>query len=140
MANQSMMNRIKENKRIFKIWASIAAVVWLISTILIFVVKRNTPEKQNIKTYWVSVIVLCFSIYSIFNAIKVTKEPGETKKFTTKGDLRGRHSIYIDLLGVSLAVMFIGVWWDKASLVFLVIPGYLLYYVVEKTLQWLRYQ
>jgi hypothetical protein len=137
MANTNAKTRIKDNMSIFKAWATIAAIVALITGFVVFYVRRNTPEKQHTISYSIGFIGAIACLVTIRNSIKVTKD--ENGKITTSGDLRGRHSIFIDLLGVCMLCQILSVWTKYALLSFLVIPIYLIYWAIKKLLQWLHY-
>jgi hypothetical protein len=68
--------------------------------------------------------------------IRVTIDP-QTKQLYTRGDLAGRTQSLTDIIGISLFVMFVGIWWEKAALFYLVIPVYLLYALITKCLPFL---
>ena len=141
MGNDSWKKRIQDNKKIYKIWVTFASVLTIISAILIFVVKRGQPEKQNIKTFVFSLIItlICGYYLSKF-AGTILDETKNGRVYKPAGDLRGKHSVLVDLIGISAFVSFIGVWWSKACLIYLVIPAYVIKYYVGMVLGWLRYK
>lgn len=135
-----MMNRIRTNEKIFGIWAAIASVVTIISMFCIFYLRRNNPAKQNIKTFGFATIVAFGCVIAIKRAIRVQSVvEGNSKKYVTQGDLKGRHAILIDLLGVSMFVQILAIWWSKATVFYLVVPGYIIYFFSKKLVQWLHY-
>lgn len=135
-----MKERIKDNNKIFRIWACIFVVVTSIVAFSVFYLRRGNPAKQNFKTFGFATIVGIGCLVAIFRAIAVKSVvENNSKKFVTSGDLRGRHAILIDLLGVSMFVQILAIWWSKATVFYLVVPGYIIFFYGKKLTQWLHY-
>jgi len=133
-----MKKRIKQNNTIILTWLCISVFFTALSAFLIFYTRRNTPKLQNRKTYYFGVIIMLVAFFLAYRSIRVYKNPND-KHFSTNGDLKTHGAVFIDLIGVSLLVQFVGVWWENAGWLFLVIPFYFIYYIVKKLLSWLRF-
>ena len=137
MANQNMMKRIKSNQNIFKGWAIVALVISLITGFVVFYVHRNNPPKQHSVSYILALIVGIGCLAIIKYSIRVTRD--DEGKLATTGDLRGRHAIFIDLLGISLLAMILSTFWKYALLAYLSVPIYIVCWIGKKIVQWLHY-
>ena len=137
MANQNMMKRIKYNKSRFNFWAVVALVVSLITGFVVFYVRKNDPQKQHTVSYVIALIVAAVSLYVLWRAIAVKRD--SEGKLYTEGDIKGRHSIFIDLLGISLFAMILAIFTKYALLVYLSVPIYVVVFFGRKILNWLHY-
>ena len=137
MANANMMKRIKYNKSRFNFWAIVALVVSLITGFVVFYVRRNNPTKQHPYVYSIALIVAIVCLFLLWKAIAVKRD--NDGKLVTEGDLKGRHAIFIDLLGISLFAMILSTFWKYALLVYLAVPIYIICFFGKKILNWLHY-
>ena len=135
MAGDSQKKLIQSNNRIFRIWVVIGLVVTSFSAFMIFYVKRGDPKKQNTATFYSGLACSLLGYVMTFNSIRVRKEGN---KYVTGGNLAGRNTHLLDVIGVGLIVQFIGIWWDKAAYFFLLIPAFIVYTFVKKVLNWLH--
>ena len=132
-----MKTRIKSNQTLFRNWTLFALIVAVITGFVVFYLHRD--YKSNVyKVSWIiALIVDLVCVYVLKKAIAVTQD--KDGKYQTSGDLRGRHSIFIDLLGLSAVVMILSTFWRFSLLFYLAIPIYILTWVSKKTVQWLHY-
>ena len=136
MANEAMKKRIKENKKILLIWSIVSLIFCSLSAFLIFYKRKNTPKLQNKNTFYFGLTVMLIGFFLAIRSIRVMKD--KNNQFVTTGNLKEHGAILIDLIGISLLVQFVGVWWSKASWILLIVPVYVVYNFVKKLVSWLQ--
>ena len=135
MANEAQKKVIANNRKVLKIWTVIAILVTSFSAFMIFYVKRGDPKKQNKATFYSG--LTCAMIGYVF-AIRATGVIKRDGKIVARGDFSGRSAHILDVVGVGLIVEFVGIWWDQAAYLFILIPGFIVYTFVKKVLNWLK--
>lgn len=141
MGNDSWKKRIQDNRKIFKTWAAFSTILTSIAATLIFIVRKDEPERQNIKTFIFSLIITSTCLYFLLKYAGTVRD--ETKQgivYKPRGDLRGKHAAIVDLMGISAIVSLIGVWWSKACIIYIIIPIYVVKHYIGMVLSWLRYK
>ena len=134
MANEAEKKLIASNKKIFRIWLIIGILVTSFSAFMIFYVKRHDPKKQNKATFYSGLACAMIGYVMAFRAIQVRKVGG---KYLSRGDLRSTSHV-LDIVGVGLIVEIVGIWWEQAAYLFLLIPGFIVYTFIKKVLNWLQ--
>ena len=136
MAGNSQKKLVKDNQFFFKLWLGITLAVDAFAAFMIFYIYKDSPEKQNIKTFEAGVVGEIICIVYAWRYTRVKYDP-EKKQVSAKGDLR--KSPILDALGVSMIVVFIGIWWCKASWIFILFPIMFLFTLLQKLLGFLKF-
>ena len=131
MSNDSQLKIIRSNKRIFRTWLIIAAIISAIPTFVIFYRKREDPQSQNTRTFYTGLTTVVIAFLLIMNRIRVR---GRGKNVSTRGDLSRNvwDKALIDLVGIGLLIEILAIWWEKASFLLLLIPVYFIYLLIKK--------
>ncbi|KAH0794949.1 hypothetical protein GPJ56_001135 [Histomonas meleagridis] len=131
MSNDSQRKIINSNKKIFRTWLIIAAIISAIPIFVIFYLKRDNPEAQNTRTFYTGLITTVVAFLLILNRIRVI---GRGKNMYTRGDLSRNvwDKALIDLVGIGLLIEILAIWWEKASFLLIIIPVYFIYLLIKK--------
>jgi magnesium-transporting ATPase (P-type) len=133
------------NKRVFSGWLIAALIVSIISAIAVFVIQVNRkppPAKPHIlgqaqsvfrprseTAFWAGLVVTVIGLLLAYNKIRRRTGPdGEplTVPELSKWSADFKMTFYITAVAVALVVQFAGIWWEKAYLLFSLIPVFFL--------------
>ena len=139
MSNDSQKRQIARNKQLRNIWLIIAFVFTSISAFAIFLLRRDEPKKQNVSTFWAGFTTTFIGFVLMFRSIRVFYDK-EKHAYYTKGNLDSKNGSYLtDMIGIGCIVMFVGIWWDHAAWLLILIPIFIVISFIKKLLAWLKY-
>jgi hypothetical protein len=155
MANASRKKIRQKNTQVLRIWVVGAALSILLSALAVFVfkVKRAPPPKRphvrgqprvEIKppreiAFWSGLIVAVIFLGLVYNRIRYRKGEDDTGPLP---ELSGPTknfwlAFYLDVVGIALMVMIVGIWWTRAYLLFWLVLVFIIYTCVRKLFGWL---